>query len=193
MSLFDLQPGPKQSPTQFALETNAPAEYFNAASIRLFKHWLGAIKHNHHYHFSTGGQWSMHELMIYLLGITGPAYIWKSTWAISEEPVRAIIDLKKKGVILRIKCIFDYKVKEQKSRAFHLAQENFDQVTLAKCHAKVMVIQNDQWAITVAGSANDTRNPRIERGVICSVAAVAQADIGWMEAVMNGEKPFKVR
>jgi hypothetical protein len=195
MSLFDIteKRQEEKTDTSFFRETNAASEYFNAASIKQFKIYLSKLEHNRNYHFSTGGQWSMHELMIYLLSITGPADIWKSTWAISEEPVRVIIELLDKKIIRSVKCIFDYKVKEQKSKAFLLAQSNFNSVTLAHCHAKVMVIKNENWSVSVSGSANDTRNPRIERGVICTVPEIAEEDIRWIEAVIKGEKIFKVR
>lgn len=193
--MFDLKKKNEEAsdPTSFMVESDAPAAFFNAASIKQFKYYLASIEHNRHYHFSTGGQWSMHELMTYLLSITGPADIWKSTWAISEDPVRAIMDLQARKIVRSIKCIFDHKVKEQKSKAYLLAQSNFDHVTLTHCHAKVTVIRNERWSISVSGSANDTRNPRIERGVICTVPEIAEEDIRWMEAVMNGEKIFKVR
>jgi len=174
-------------------EAAGDVEFMNAGSLKLFKQKLSGIEQNKHYHFSTGGQWSMHELISYLLTITGSADIYKSTWAISEDPVRAFMDLKNKKVIRSIHCIFDYKTKEQKSPAYLLAKENFDTITLAHCHAKATVLINEQWGISVSGSANDTRNPRIERGVICTHRDVAEFDIAWMKEVMHGNNPFKVR
>lgn len=192
MSLFKFTEGDNADALPFS-DTAAPAEFFNAASLKQFKLRLDPLKANHHYHFPTGGQWSIHELMTYLLSVIGPADIWKSTWAISEDVVQSIMYLQEKKVIRSMRCIFDYKVVEQKSKAFHLAKSNFTQVTLAHCHAKVMVLKNDKWTISVFGSANDTRNPRIERECICTVPEIAEQDITWMEAVMNGVKIFKVR
>lgn len=175
------------------IESAAPGELFNAASLKQFKNRLAKLKQEHHYHFPFGGQWCIHELVTYLLSITGPADIWKSTWAISEPVVRDIMYLQEKKVIRSIRCIFDYKTVEQKSKAYHLAQTNFTQVTLTHSHAKVTVLKNEKWCITVFGSANDNRNPRVERGCICTVKAVAEDDIRWMEALMRKEKIFSVR
>jgi hypothetical protein len=175
------------------LNSDAPGVFINAASLKYFKSQLADIEPNKHYHFNTGGQWSMHELLEYLLNITGPADIFISTWAISEDPVRALMEMKNVGYIRNIKCIFDYKIKEQKSKAFLLAEQNFDKVKLDKCHAKVTVITNASWGITIPGSANYTRNPRIERGIVCTDPEAAEFDLTWMNAILNGEPFFKVR
>lgn len=194
MSLFKVtNPDFETATDESFAKTAAGGSLFNAASIKQFKKKLEKLEQNYHYHFPTGGQWSMHELITYLLSISGPADIWKCTWAISEDVVRAFMDLQEKKVILSMNCIFDYKVTDQKSKAFHLAETNFTSVTLAHCHAKVTVIKNDKWAISVFGSANDTRNPRIERCCICTVKEIAEDDIAWMQALMRKEKIFSVR
>lgn len=199
MSLFSLSdietknaPGDDDSPGEF-IETFAGSEYMNAASLKFFKQRLATIEQNRHYHYSTGGQWNMHELLTYLLSITGPADVYITTWAITEEPVRSLMFLKETGVIRSVKCVFDHKVKEQKSKAFLLAESNFDIVHLAKCHAKVSLIVNDDWGVSISGSANYTRNPRVERGVICTQWQVAEFDRQWIEDLISGKQPFKVR
>lgn len=196
MSLIDLNRKEKNTtlPAEaFSIASNAAAAFFNAGSLKQFKQSLFNLEQNKHYHFATGGQWSMHELIIFLLKFTGPAHIYKCTWAIAEDPVRALINMQEKKQILSIHAILDYKVKDQKSQAYHLARENFTSVTLAKCHAKVTVIKNDEWCISVFGSQNDTRNPRPERGCVCTVKEIAEADIVWLQALMENKNPFKVK
>ena len=116
-----------------------------------------------------------------------------STWAIMEDAVREYLNMKSRSLITELHAIFDYKVKTQKTEALLLAENEFTSVSLAKNHSKVTVITNADWGITVVGSANQTRNPRIERGVVCTCRDVADFDIQWMEQVMNNENPFKVR
>lgn len=195
MSLFDLNQKQHQ-PDQDGGVVNASdslGSVFNGASIKYFKSKLDPLHQNMHYHFWTGGQWSMHTLAAYVLSITGPADVWLSTWAMTEEPVRAYIDLMKHGYVKSLKCIFDYKIKEQKSKAFLLAETNFTSVKLAHCHAKVMVISNDTWGISIPSSANQTRNPRIEYGIVCTDSKIADENIKYMEAIISGEKIFSVR
>jgi hypothetical protein len=195
MPLFDLtRPEAKgnEANSAFLKESRARASFINGASLKLFKEVLKTIEKNRHYHYSTGGQWSLHELVAYLVQLTGPCKVWKCTWAISEDSVRSLLELRERGMITDIKCLYSYKITENKSKAYFLAKENFD-VVLTHCHAKVTVLKNEEWSISICGSQNDTRNPRIERGVICTDRAIAEADITWMEAVRAGKKPFKVR
>jgi hypothetical protein len=44
--------------------------------------------------------------------------------------------------------------------------------------------------VTVSGSANFTRNPRIEKYVICTHREQAIQEHAWIDAVMAGSKPF---
>lgn len=192
MSLFDVNHVLKPESEDFIKSTGLMQDYI-AGSLKQFKKSLEHLEHNTYYHYSTGGQWSTHELLQYLFTITGPADLYISTWAMTEEPVRALIDLKNKKLIRSIHCLFDYKIKEQKSKAFLLAESNFDSITLAKCHAKVSVIRNETWGLTVFGSANHTRNPRIERGCICTDPKAADFDINWIKQCMAHEPIFRVR
>lgn len=174
-------------------DDNNEHDVYNAASLKVFKSSLQNLTHNRHYHFSTGGQWNIYELIEFLLIKTGPAHVFMSTWAIMENAVREYVRMKDEGKLLSIHAIFDYKVKDQKTNALLLAENEFSSITLAKNHSKVTVISNETWGITVFGSANQTRNPRIERGEICTVKTVADFDLNWMNAVINNESPFKVR
>ena len=49
-------------------------------------------------------------------------------------------------------------------------------MTIAPVHAKVAVIWNDQWRISVSGSLNFTTNPQPERGVIQVIDHVFYSD-----------------
>lgn len=190
MVLFDIAPA--QETVAKNVVVHGKVDFVNAASIKFFKEYLGPMEQEKHYHFWTGGQWNMHDLLGYLVSITGCADIFFTTWAISEDAVRYLIYLKEQGLINNIKTVFDYKCKEQKTQAYLLAKNNFETV-LAKIHAKVLVIKNDEWAITVMGSANWTRNPRAERQLLCTCRSVADNDIEIIESLLKGEHPFKIR
>lgn len=193
MSLFKMGSDDVEDTATAFVDSGSVAECINAASIRFFKSQLKSFEMFKHYHYATGGQWNMHDLLLYLLGITGSADVFITTWSITEEPVRALINAMDAGLIKTLNCVFDHKVKEQKSKAFLLAESNFTSVTLAKCHAKVTLIVNDVWQVSISGSANYTRNPRAERGLICTVPGVASFDKQWIEAIINQQQPFKVR
>jgi hypothetical protein len=50
-----------------------------------------------------------------------------------------------------------------------------------KCHAKLLVVINKDWAVSVTGSANLTKNSRLEAGVISCTPAIANFHKSWIE------------
>lgn len=123
-------------------------------------------------HFWTSARWSMHHLLLYLLKFTGPADLIFSTYTISEDAVRILFDLKKSGQLLSIKCLVDKRFTIRSPKARQLAEGLFDSYTLFDCHAKIMVLDNEQLPLAVIGSANWSENKRYESGVICYSAQV---------------------
>ena len=117
-------------------------------------------------HFISDGVWSMHHLTEFLLQITGPANIHFATWSISEFSARKLCQWLSTGEIIQLKGVLDFRSKNRHIEAFHLAKQNFTELKLANCHAKLTVIHNDRWRIVINGSPNWTENPRLESGTI---------------------------
>lgn len=121
--------------------------------------------------FWTKGRWSMHQLIKQLLEITGDSDVTLCTWAITEEPLRVIHNLKMTGKIRTLRGLFEHKVKTR-GAAFAFAEQFFDEIYLSKCHAKVTVIEGAEKSVTIFCSANLTKNRRIEAGTIyCNTQA----------------------
>lgn len=151
---------------------------------------LGPLVQDEHVHVPSMGSWSMHHVLAYLLHKTGPADVWITSWSITEEPIALIVEHLENGAIRQLRALFHDRVEAMNPAAHSMARFNL-QVKLAKVHAKTLVVINDKWAITVKGSANFTRNPRIENYVICTHRAVAEQDRDWIEQVMAGADPFE--
>lgn len=147
---------------------------------------IGQVEPEKTIHFTSFGSFSMHELLGHLLSVTGPASLYIATWAMTENPCRAIHALKESGSIKELHLLFDYKIRERSPQAIQLAEGISSSHKYSKCHAKTTVLVNDTWGITVISSANYTRNPRIERGVICCNRSVALFDRDWILAEING-------
>ena len=131
-------------------------------------------------HYASLGDWSTHDLLFFLLEQTGPARVHFTTWAISEYAIRQLYQFIEHGLILELKGIFDYRNGIRKPAELQFLQKITTDIKAAKCHAKVTVIENDNWGISVVGSANYTRNPRIEAGVLCCDKTVAAFHRDWI-------------
>lgn len=150
---------------------------------------IGELRHNEHVHIPSMGSWSMHHVLAYILRTTGPADVWMTSWSITEEPIKLIVEHMDRKIIRQLRAVFSERVEAMNPAAHSMARFNL-QVKLAKIHAKCTVVLNDQWGVSVAGSANFTRNPRIERYVISTHRNVAEGDRAWIDDVMAGADPF---
>ncbi len=103
----------------------------------VIKDIIATIKQNETIHYATAGNWNAHELLEHLLKITGPAKVYLTTWAMSENPVRTILNLIDQGLITELNCVFDLKVQDRAPKVFQLIQGITSRVRLVHCHAKV--------------------------------------------------------
>lgn len=143
--------------------------------------------------FSTAGRWSMHQLLEYLLQKTGPCRVWMTTWTITEEPMRALLAMIKDGLILELNAVLDYRIERRKPEAFQLASSIITRIKLTKCHAKVLVLKNETWSVTILGSANFSKNPRIEAGVIFTDEDSADFHQKWIDDVIEGKEVWRAK
>ena len=141
-------------------------------------------------HYASLGDWSTHDLLFFLLEQTGPARVYFTTWAISEYAIRQLYQFIEHGLILELKGIFDYRNGIRKPAELQFLQKITTDIKAAKCHAKVTIIENDNWGISVVGSANYTRNPRIEAGVLCCDKTVAAFHRDWILKDLSNTSAF---
>lgn len=142
-------------------------------------------------HFISKGDWSTHDLVFHLMKFTGPSELYFTSYSLREYPVRLLLNALDTGMLTKVKCILDSKVKSRLPDVFHLAAHNFAEVKLTECHAKVTVIKNAEHSITIMGSANWTNNPRIEAGFVSMDKALADFHIDWMEKCMKNLNAFE--
>ena len=151
---------------------------------------FGSLVQSQSIHYASMGDWSTHDLLFFLLEQTGPAKVYFTTWAISEYAIRQLYLFIEQGLILELKGIFDYRNGVRKPAELQFLKNITTDIKAAKCHAKVTVIENDHWGISVVGSANYTRNPRIEAGVLCSDKAVAAFHRNWILNELSNTSAF---
>lgn len=151
---------------------------------------FGSIAQDQVIPYVSLGDWSTHDLLFFLLEQTGPARVWFTTWAISEYAIRQLYQFVEHGMILQLKGIFDYRNGVRKPAELQFLQKITTEIKPAKCHAKVTVIENDNWGISIVGSANFTRNPRIEAGVLFTCRNVAAFERDWIERELADKSVF---
>jgi hypothetical protein len=142
------------------------------------------------YPYATGGDWSTHDLIFYLLGKIGPASLVAATWSVSEAAAIKLASALDSGLITDISFLVDWRVQVRTPSFLSVAREKFADVRVSSCHAKAFVLRNENWAISVVGSANFTNNPRIEAGHMSTNAKAADFHAGWILAEIKNAQPF---
>lgn len=136
-------------------------------------------------HWCSDGAWSMHDLLIGLLGITGAADVYISSYAMGETSARILARLKNEGLVKKLYCVLDNRVDVRTAGSLQLIKGIADAYSLIDTHAKVTLIHNDVFKITVVGSANYTENERYEAGIITMDATAFELHQPWIEYELN--------
>lgn len=178
-SLSDLQKDKPQTESLEAYSTLKSKPKTKGFEIDLSKE-LPSIEMGSVIEYVSDGRWSIHQIVRHLIGITGPVDVHLATWTITEEPLRMLFKLKNEGKIKELSCLFDNRIKERTPKSFQFASQFVDSMGLAKSHAKVTVLENDEWGITINSSMNWSKNPRTESGVIICTKESADFHKKWI-------------
>lgn len=111
----------------------------------------------------TAGQFSLSDLIDYILFKTGPADVYLSTWAASQEGLKKTFMFIENKMIKNIKFMIDAGAKNFRDKQFGELLDRFgDCLRTTKIHAKFVVIRNDKFDIVIRTSANLNNNSRLE-------------------------------
>lgn len=128
---------------------------------------LGFVKQGVDKHFYSNGAFNLVQLMLYVLRQTGPAHVFLSTYSIAEGSISTLRRYVDDGTILSIRFLIDNRVRSISPKPFaHLITAFPDSYRCTSLHAKVALISNEDWHVSIVGSQNATHNPKLERGII---------------------------
>lgn len=181
--LFNLTPIDEpehQMPQQRGIVINESVKHMLPAGS--INEVLEMVIHGATVHWMTKGDWSMHDLLLGVLLITGPADVYLSSYAFSEYPARLLADLKNEKAMIRdLHCLIDSRIDKRSASALRLVENNATRCKLINTHAKVTLVINTSWQVAIVGSANYTENKRVEAGFIVEGPEVVGFHKQWME------------
>ena len=124
--------------------------------------------------FASAGDFSMHELVEFILQKTGPATVRVSSYSISEIAIRSFYNLMENGIIYHLECLFDLSVKRHKLGLLFFVNNLASIIALSKNHAKFILVENAEWKLVVVGTANLQVNDKNEVGIISTAPDMYQ-------------------
>lgn len=118
-------------------------------------------------HFYSSGAFNLIQLIFYILKQTGPAHLFLTTYSISMDSINALRRKVETNELLSVRFLIDNRVRSISPKPFDYLVTTFpDSYRCLALHAKVVLLYNENWKITVVGSQNATHNPKLERGII---------------------------
>lgn len=160
-------------------------KFASGEDLKLIRNTIGELTPNSSVFFMTNGAWSNINILEYILELTGPADVFFSTWSISADAIRKFTSWKEAGTIRNVSAVMDIGIRNRKPELYQQAIAAFTTLKFSKCHAKVAVIIGDVGAYTIMGSANLTRNPRREVGIITTDLSIALSNAQWIKEEVN--------
>lgn len=121
-------------------------------------------------YFSSDFQ--LYHLLEFILEQTGAANVVLTTFSVSEEFVRKLVQMKNSGSINHLVIIADHRTAVKALRLTLFTNNVAEELSLGNNHAKVLLIENKWWKVSVVTSQNQTRGNRIECGMICTISEI---------------------
>ncbi len=146
---------------------------------------LPAYTNNQVITFMSDDAWSSYDLLNHYAQLLGPVDLYFTSWTITDAPVRTIIKLKRLGLIRSVHCVLDHRIKTMSAKPYQLLSAVIDTLALSKCHAKVICLKGQIDGISIVGSANLSRNRRIEAGTIFTTPAAVDFHINWIKETIK--------
>lgn len=113
----------------------------------------------------TRGQFSMIDVVQYLVRSIEVAHISVWTWTIADYEVEAVGGLMANGQIRSARLIVDYSASQRNRVLLNEWRDRFGEETVRVCrtHAKIARVWNEGWRFLARGSMNLNWNPRFEQ------------------------------
>lgn len=114
-------------------------------------------------------EFQLYHLLDFILEQTGSANLVLTTFSVSEEFVRKLVQMKERGLISSLAIVADHRTAVKALQITLFTNNIAEELLLGNNHAKVLLIQNDSWKVSVVTSQNQTRGNRLECGMICTL------------------------
>lgn len=131
------------------------------------------------------------DLLQWILGQTGAAAVRMTSFSISEEFLRRLFFIRQSGLITDIDIVLDLKATNKTLILWPFIEQTVRNCHLAPSHAKILLVNNDRWTVSMVTSQNLTRGNRFESAVISTdpeLFATLSAQLDYL--IKNQSVPF---
>lgn len=124
----------------------------------------------------TMGQFSMLDLLAAVLDKTGPAHVRLSTWTAGVRDARNAGLMLDNERMLSFQLLVDRSFASRQPAYCRAVTRIFGKgaIRCTRTHAKIAIVQNDDWNVVIRSSMNLNRNPRFEQFDIDDDSRIAE-------------------
>lgn len=105
-------------------------------------------------------------LLHWILGQTGKADVWVSSYSTSEPFLNGFVLMKSKGKVGRSMILLDARAVKKTLKLVGEMKFAFDHVFFSQNHSKIVLVKNDMWQVAAVTSQNQTYGARAESTII---------------------------
>jgi len=174
------RPKANNSLQYFTSEQSAFLSSFGREEIR---EMLSRLKPDLQLHY-LARMYNAHDIFADLVRLSGPASVKIISYSITEFPLRIRSQFLEKKIITQLDFLLDFTV--SRTPALKQFAQNFaNRVKFTDIHSKIVLIENENWHITLISSANFTRNNRFENGIISASEELHRQYCTWFEKLFE--------
>ena len=135
--------------------------FFNVEGVR---EYIGDLSKDTEIFGITKGQFSIIDVIQYVLEFAGPSHLMIATWTAAHADIKKAFEFLQSGNIKSIKFLVDRGFINRQPEYCAELQRLFgeDSIRFLRAHAKFCVIQNDNWNFVIRTSMNLNENKRME-------------------------------
>lgn len=138
---------------------------------------IGKIEPGKTIHYYSNGSFNLIQLMFFVLDQIVPADCFLATYSIATDSIEKLRRNVDAGTIRSIRFLIDNRVRSISPKPFDYLTRAFpENYRCCALHAKVLLLWNEQFKISIIGSQNATHNPKLERGIIHTQPEILEYD-----------------
>ncbi len=164
----------KQQPETLFAKADASTEFVSDMDISLTKA-IGLINPGINTHYYSFGNFNLVRLIMYLLKQTGPVHLFMTSYSFSNKSIQQLQNHIENDKLLSFQLLIDNRVRSISPKPFQMIASCFN-YRCTSVHAKIALLWNENWKISIVTSQNATDNPKMERGIIFTDPAVFDFD-----------------
>lgn len=112
------------------------------------------------------------DILQWILDQTGPADIRMTSFSISEEFLRRIYFIGRKGLVRSLDIVLDHKATNKTLILWPFIRQVVQNCYLTTNHSKMLLVSNGTWHVAMVTSQNLTRGNRYESGFLTTDPSV---------------------